>query len=129
MSPAHPNRKKKATVTTNTVTLENLGANKTYNFKVRAIIKPNNITDTGAFSPDATVTRGQTVTFLWRAAGLPAPGADNPFSDLASDAYYHDAVLWAVAENITNGMTATTFGPDELCTRGQIVTMLHRDLG
>ena len=79
------------------------------------------------FSPDATCTRGQVVTFLWRAAGSPEPTSDqNPFSDVRIGAYYDKAVLWAVEKDITKGTTATTFSPDSGCTRGQVVTFLHR---
>ena len=80
-----------------------------------------------AFSPDLGCTRGQVVTFLWRAAGKPAsPDAINVFTDVAEDKFYTDAVLWAVEQEITNGMTSTTFVPDATCTRGQIVTFLYR---
>ena len=79
------------------------------------------------FSPDASCTRGQMVTFLWRAAGSPAPESSvNPFTDVAADAYYYDAVLWAVENGITSGTSATTFAPDATCTRAQIVTFLWR---
>lgn len=79
------------------------------------------------FGPEVTVTRDQTVTFLWRAAGKPlAENAQNPFTDVKEGAYYYDAVLWAVEQKITTGMSATTFGPEEDCTRGQIVTFLYR---
>ena len=80
------------------------------------------------FSPDATCTRGQIVTFLWRAQQSPAAGSTNPFADVAADAYYADAVLWAVREDITNGTSSTTFSPDATCTRAQIVTFLWRAL-
>ncbi|MBR2667948.1 MAG: S-layer homology domain-containing protein [Oscillospiraceae bacterium] len=84
-------------------------------------------TDDTHFSPDATCTRGQVVTFLWRAAGSPAPGSStNPFTDVKSGDYYYDAVLWAVEKNITKGTSATTFSPDQPCTRAQVVTFLHR---
>ena len=53
----------------------------------------------------------------------------NPFTDVPAGEYYTNAVLWAVQEKITNGMTATTFEPNTPCTRGQIVTFLYRDLG
>jgi len=79
------------------------------------------------FSPDAACTRAQAVTFLWRAAGSPAPKSDaNPFTDVKADAYYYDAVLWAVENGITAGTTAATFSPDATCTRAQIVTFLWR---
>ena len=82
------------------------------------------------FSPDAPCTRAQVVTFLWRAANQPEPKtASNPFVDVAADAYYAKAVLWAVENGITKGTTATTFRPDQICTRGQIMTFLWRYLG
>ena len=86
-------------------------------------------TSATTFSPDATCTRGQIVTFLWRSQKSPAAGSVNPFTDVAADAYYADAVLWAVKEDITNGTSSTTFSPDATCTRAQIVTFLYRCLG
>ncbi len=82
------------------------------------------------FSPHADCTRAQVVTFLWRAAGTPtAEGAENPFADVKEDAYYYDAVLWAVAQEITAGTAKTVFSPNASCTRGQIVTFLYRFAG
>ena len=78
------------------------------------------------FSPDATCTRAQIVTFLWRSQKSPAAGTANPFADVKSTAYYADAVLWAVKEDITKGTTNTTFSPNADCTRAQIVTFLWR---
>ena len=78
------------------------------------------------FSPDATCTRAQIVTFLWRSQKSPAAGTANPFADVAADTYYIDAVLWAVKHNITVGTTVSIFSPDEECTRAQIVTFLYR---
>ena len=79
------------------------------------------------FSPDAVCTRAQTVTFLWRAAGSPLPRYRAcPFTDVHSYDYYYEAVLWAVEQGITTGLTATTFGPDETVTRGQVATFLYR---
>lgn len=78
------------------------------------------------FSPDATCTRAQIVTFLWRSQKSPAAGMANPFVDVAADTYYIDAVLWAVKHNITVGTTFSIFSPDEECTRAQIVTFLYR---
>ena len=78
------------------------------------------------FSPDATCSRAQIVTFLWRSQKSPAVGSVNPFTDVSANAYYTDAVLWAVEENITKGTTATTFSPDADCSRAQIVTLLYR---
>ena len=78
------------------------------------------------FSPDATCTRAQIVAFLWRSEKSPAAGTANPFADVKSTAYYADAVMWAVKEDITKGTTSTTFSPDADCTRAQIVTFLYR---
>lgn len=84
-------------------------------------------TSATTFSPDASCTRAQMVTFLWRAAGSPEPESTvNPFTDVSASAYYYDAVLWAVEQGITNGTSATTFGPDATVTRGQTVTFLWR---
>ena len=92
----------------------------------------NGITDgTSAttFSPDAVCSRGQIVTFLWRSQKSPASDSVNPFADVAADAYYNSAVLWAVTNGITDGTSATTFSPNNDCTRAQIVTFLFRCLG
>ena len=78
------------------------------------------------FSPNMTCTRAQIVAFLWRSEKSPAAGTANPFADVKSTAYYADAVLWAVKEDITKGTTNTTFSPDADCTRAQIVTFLWR---
>ena len=87
-------------------------------------------TSAKTFSPDAACTRGQAVTFIWRAAGSPAPKSTvNPFKDVKATDYCYDAVLWAVEQGITNGTTATTFSPDKACTRGEIVTLLYRASG
>ena len=89
-----------------------------------------NGTSATTFSPNATCTRGQVVTFLWRAAGAPEPTmALNPFSDVKEGAFYYKAVLWAVQTGITKGVDATHFGPDRDCTRGQVVAFLHRSIG
>ena len=78
------------------------------------------------FSPNMTCSRAQIVTFLWRSEKSPAAGSRNRFADVKSTAYYADAVLWAVREDITKGTTSTTFSPDADCTRAQIVTFLWR---
>lgn len=79
------------------------------------------------FSPYHSCTRGQIVTFLWRAFGKPQiTMGENPFQDVSTEAYYYDAVLWAVEQGITTGMSANTFAPEKTCTRGQIVTFLYR---
>ena len=77
------------------------------------------------FAPDATCTRGQSVTFLYRALKGTASGSTN-FTDVQSDAFYADAINWAVANNVTNGTSATTFSPNADCTRAEIVTFLYR---
>ncbi|MBO6011359.1 MAG: S-layer homology domain-containing protein [Oscillospiraceae bacterium] len=85
--------------------------------------------DTLFFGPDDPCTRGQVVTFLWRAAGKPAAEGTNPFTDVAEGAYYYDAVLWAVANEITTGVSETEFAPDAPCTRDQVVTFMWRAAG
>ncbi len=81
------------------------------------------------FSPDASCTRAQMLTFMWRAAGSPKATGSNPFTDVSADAYYYDAVLWAVENGITSGISATTFAPDATVTRDQTVTFLYRMAG
>ncbi len=79
------------------------------------------------FAPDAACTRGQIVTFLWRSAGCPEPiGAEMPFQDVKSGSYCETAVQWAVENDITKGVKADQFQPNEVCTRAQIVTFLYR---
>ena len=79
-------------------------------------------TSATTFSPDLTCSRAHIVTFLWRAANSPSVKMDNPFTDVAADAYYIDAVLWAVKHKITAGTTLSTFSPDEGCTHAQLVS-------
>ena len=87
-------------------------------------------TSATTFSPNASCTRAQIVTFLWNAAGQPNPKENNnPFTDVKSGAYYYKAVLWAVENKITAGTSDTTFSPDAECTRGQVVTFLHNYAG
>ena len=75
-------------------------------------------------------TRGQVVTFLWRAAGEPEPkSAENPFRDVSADAYYYKPVLWAVEQHITGGTAADTFSPDQICSSAHIITFLYRAMG
>ena len=84
-------------------------------------------TDDSHFSPGGVCTRAQAVTFLWRAAGSPAPKSTTmPFTDVPAGSYYYDAVLWAVENGITKGTSATEFSPNESCSRAQIVTFLYR---
>ena len=77
------------------------------------------------FAPDATCTRGQSVTFLYRALKGSA-GTISSFADVPANAFYADAVGWAVSQKVTDGTSNTTFSPDDNCTRGQIVTFLYR---
>ena len=87
-----------------------------------------NGTSATTFSPKDPCTRAHLVTFLWRAENKPDAGSSNPFSDVPAGQYYSDAVLWAVSKEVTNGTSATTFSPNDPCTRGQIVTFLYRDM-
>ncbi len=84
----------------------------------------NGMTET-TFAPNATCTRGQSVTFLYRALGKKVESSAN-FTDVKSDAFYADAVNWAVASDVTNGTSNTTFSPNADCTRAEIVTFLYR---
>ena len=87
-------------------------------------------TTPSTFSPDIVCTRAQAVTFLWRASGSPAPQSGvNPFQDVSYNAYYYNAVLWAVEQGITSGTTRTTFSPEAAVDRGQAVTFLYRHAG
>lgn len=84
-------------------------------------------TSNNTFDPDGICTRAQAVTFLWRAAGKPAPKSNTTvFSDVVNGSYYEQAVLWAVENGITLGTSKTTFGPDERCTRAQIASFIFR---
>lgn len=85
----------------------------------------NGVSDT-RFDPSGATTRAQVVTFLWRYMDKPASGGENPFTDVNADAWYGEAVLWAVENGITNGMNDTTFGVDIVANRGHMVTFLHR---
>ena len=78
------------------------------------------------FDPNGQCTRGQVVTFLWRAAGKPTVSANVSFSDVQPGAFYYEAVKWAVANGITTGVGGNRFAPNDSCTRGQVVTFLHR---
>ena len=78
------------------------------------------------FAPNAAITRGQAVTFLWRLALEPKPGAASPFTDVPIQRYDADAVVWAYEQGVTKGVSATRFKPDDACTRAQIVTFLFR---
>ena len=84
-------------------------------------------TGDGKFSPDATCTRAQAVTFLYRASGAPAVSGNAAFSDVATNAYYAAAVKWAEKNGITGGIGGGLFGSDNNCTRAQIVTFLYRN--
>ena len=87
-------------------------------------------TSATTFTPGRTVTRAEMVTFLWRAYGCPEPGSSiNPYTDVSSNAYYYDAVLWAVENGVTRGTSTTTFSPEVTVTRAQAVTFLWRAAG
>ena len=88
-----------------------------------------NGTSAETFSPEDPCTRAQIVTFLWRAAGSPVVNYAMDLSDVAGDAYYAEAVRWALSEGITTGTSAHTFSPDAVCTREQAVTFLWRAAG
>ena len=85
-------------------------------------------TGDGKFSPDATCTRAQSVTFLYRAAGSPKVSSSAEFGDVATNAYYADAVAWAAKNGITGGIGGGLFGSGNDCTRAQIVTFLYRSV-
>ena len=80
------------------------------------------------FSPDKTCTRAEAVTFLYRSEGSPSASGTGSFTDVPDGAYYKNAVAWAVKKNVTSGTSATTFSPDQTCTRAQIVTFLYRNV-
>ena len=85
-------------------------------------------TDENTFSPNAPCTRAQVVTFLWRAMGSPEPRSAGTFTDVDASSYYAKAVRWALENGITSGTSATTFAPNAVCTRAQVVTFLMRAL-
>ena len=80
----------------------------------------------GLFDPEGALTRAMVVTVLWRREGSPAPTAPNGFDDVPGGEWYTDAVAWAKETGVVNGLTETTFGPDEYITREQLATMLFR---
>ena len=86
-------------------------------------------TDENHFSPDASCTRAQIVTFLWRAAGSPVVNYILPFEDVAESSYYAEAVRWAASQGIVSGISPTRFGPDLPCTRAQAMTFLYGAMG
>lgn len=93
----------------------------------------NNVTsgiDETHFGPNETCTRGQVVSFLWRAAGRPEPKSDyNPFVDVQATDYYYKPILWAVENGITAGTSDTTFAPNDTCSSAHIITFLYRAMG
>ena len=87
-------------------------------------------TSSSTFSPGGSCTRGQVVTFLWRAMGQPAPKSSvNPFSDVKNSDYFRTAILWATEKGITTGTSPKTFSPGSICTRAQVITFLWRAMG
>lgn len=83
----------------------------------------------GTFSPNQSCTRGEIVTFLWRAAGAPRMYGSCPFADVNSSDFFYQACIWAVRNGVTNGTSSTTFSPYQICTRGEAVTFLWRNAG
>ena len=84
-------------------------------------------TSAATFSPAKTATRAEIVAMLWRQAGSPEPTiTENPFKDVKEGAYYYKAVLWAVENKITAGVSATAFAPDKVCTRAEAVAFMYR---
>ena len=118
-----------ASVAPNVCSFEDISSNDYYAEAVKWATN-NGITSgtsTTTFSPDTACTRGQVITFLWRAAGSPAPKSTKmPFTDVPADFYYHDAILWAIENGITAGTSDTTFSPYAKCSRAQIATILWR---
>ena len=93
-----------------------------YYYKAVLWAVENNITagtSATTFGPNEGCTRGQIMTFLYKAAGSPSVSGSNPFRDVASGDYFYRPVLWAVRNNITAGTSATTFSPNDGCTRGR----------
>ena len=98
----------------------------TYYYKAVQWTAEMGMEESGTFLPGSPCTRGQAMYFLWRASGSAKAETTLSFTDLPGDSLYYDAVLWAVEQGVTNGVTATTFAPDQTCTRAQIVTFLYR---
>lgn len=114
---------------TTTVTFSDVATGSYYADAVSWAVENGITTGTSktTFSPDDSCTRAQIVTFLWRAAGSPAPkSSNNPFRDVRRTDYFYDAVLWAVEQGITTGIRTSEFGPEKTCTRAQAVTFLYR---
>jgi len=97
--------------------------------KAAAWAASKGLLDGGSFDGTKACTRSETMVYLWTLAGRPATAANDTFNDVAADASYAQAVAWAVAQGITSGTSKTTFSPNTVCTRGQIVTFLHRAVG
>ncbi|MCI8809593.1 MAG: S-layer homology domain-containing protein, partial [Oscillibacter sp.] len=83
----------------------------------------------GTFGGNIPCTRSMAVTYMWKAAGSPTPSANASFTDISAGTDCASAVAWAVEKGVTSGTSSTTFSPDSICTRGQIVTFLHRAMG
>ena len=84
--------------------------------------------DSFTFDGNTPCTRASTVIYLWQISGSPIVEQNNNFSDVPEDSDYAEAVAWAVSNNITSGTSDTTFSPDAICSRGQIVTFLNRTI-
>ena len=99
-----------------------------YYYKAALWAAEKDMVSGSTFGADTPCTRAMTVEYLWKAAGSPAASYDGRFDDVPATADYASAVAWAVENGVTSGTSATTFSPDSVCTRGQIVTFLHRAL-
>lgn len=101
---------------------------KEYYYKAAAWAVEKGLVNGDEFRAETACTRSATVVYLWKLAGSPAADGGG-FSDVAAGAGYAQAVAWAVKRGITKGTSETTFSPESVCTRGQIMTFLYRDLG
>ncbi len=99
-----------------------------YYYKAALWAYEQGVVEADLFQPDAPCTRVETVTLLWKAAGSPAAAAETNFTDVSTGSDHSQAVAWAVEKGVTRGTSATTFSPDGICTRAQIVTLLYREL-
>lgn len=100
--------------------------NTDYFYKAALWASEKGMVSTSAFGASTPCTRASTMEYMWKAAGNPAASYDGQFSDISAGSDYAQAVAWALANNVTVGTSTTTFSPDQTCTRGQIVTFLHR---
>ncbi len=100
-----------------------------YYYKAALWAYENSLVEGDTFNPSIPCTRAMMVTYQWKAAGKPDAAQEAAFGDVRPDSAYAKAVAWAVERGITAGTSDITFSPDQICTRGQIVTFLYKDLG